>query len=384
MLEETAKRIVRLQVKYPKIVLLIIAFITILLIPGILKVKIEPSLEKVLPDDLPVIKTMNDMRNQFGADMVYIVLEPDYAADVREPEILKYIDALQEKLIKNENILEVSSIASIVKEKDGFIPDSKRKIEAILNEDLRTFKFTNRDYSLTFLQLRTDTGANANLIKKLKFDIKDDIASLEERNPGLKAHVTGFNLIDKATFDIMISDFAFETPLAFVFIGIVVFIVFRSLLKGFIPMVVVMISMIWTTGLIGYFGIVLSSTNIVAAAMLMGLGIDFGIHILYRFYELKAKNSRENALVYTLRESIRALLAAALTTIAAFLSLLSTPLPAIKNFGIILSIGIASALVAAVVALPAVIFLYDRSRDKKIEVKLAKKLGGTEKLQAIF
>ncbi len=306
--------------------------------------------------------------------MVYIVLEPDYAVDVREPKILKYIDALQEKLIKNENILEVLSIASIVKEKDGFISDSKRKIESILNEDPRTFKLTNKDYSLTFLQLRTDTGANANLIKKLKFDIKDDIASLEELNPGLKAHVTGFNLIDKATFDIMISDFAFETPLAFVFIGIVVFIVFRSLLKGFIPMVVVMISMLWTTGMIGYFGIVLSSTNIVAAAMIMGLGIDFGIHILYRFYELKAKNSRENALVYTLRESIRALLAAALTTIAAFLSLLSTPLPAIKNFGIILSIGIASALVAVVVALPAVIFLYDTHIDKNI--KLAKKLGG--------
>ncbi|MBI2135474.1 MMPL family transporter [Candidatus Woesearchaeota archaeon] len=336
MLEETAKKIVKLQVKYPKIVLLIIAFITILLIPGILKVKIEPSLEKVLPEDLPVIKTMNDMRNQFGADMV----------------------------------LEVSSIASIVKEKDGFISDSKRRIELILDEDPRTLKLTNKDYSLTFLQLRTDTGTNANLIKKLKFDIKDDIASLEELNPGLKAHVTGFNLIDKATFDIMISDFAFETPLAFVFIGIVVFIVFRSFLKGFIPMVVVMISMLWTTGMIGYFGIVLSSTNIVAAAMLMGLGIDFGIHILYRFYELKAKNSRENALVYTLRESIRALLAAALTTIAAFLSLLSTPLPAIKNFGIILSIGIASALVAAIVALPVVIFLYDTYIDKNI--KLAK------------
>ncbi len=370
MLEETAEEIVKLQVKYPKIVLLIIAFITLLLIPGIFKVKIEPSLEKVLPDELPVIKTMNDMRNQFGADMVYIVLEPDYAADVREPKILKYIGALQEKLNKNENILEVSSIAGIVKEKNGFIPDSKRKIESILSEDPRTFKLTNRDYSLTFLQLRTDTGANANLIKKLKFNIKDDIASLEELNPGLKAHVTGFNLIDKATFDIMIFDFSFETPLAFVLIGIVVFIAFKSLVKGFIPMIVVMISMLWTTGLIGYFGIVLSSTNIVAAAMLMGLGIDFGIHILYRFYELKAKNSRENALVHTLRESIRALLAAALTTIAAFLSLLSTPLPAIKNFGIILSIGIASALVAAVVALPAVIFLYDTCIDKNI--KLAK------------
>ena len=284
MLEEFAEKIVKLQVKYPKAVLLVILFVTLLLIPGIIKVKIEPSLEKVLPEDLPVIKTMNDMRTQFGADMVYVVLEPDYAADIREPKILKYIDALQGKLIKNENILEVQSIASIVKERNGFIPDSKRKIESILIEDPRTFKFSNKDYSLTFLQLRTDTGTNANLIKKLKFDIKDDIASLEEINPGLKAHTTGFSIIDKATFDIMIFDFSFETPLAFVLIGIVVFIAFKSLVKGFIPMVVVMISMLWTTGMIGYFGIVLSSTNIVAAAMIMGIGIDFGIHILYRFY----------------------------------------------------------------------------------------------------
>ncbi len=370
MLEEMAEKIVKLHVKYPKIVLMAILFVTLLFIPGILKVKVEPSLEKVLPDELPVIKTMNDMRNQFGADMVYIVLEPDYAADVREPKILKYIDALQEKLIKNENILEVSSIAGIVKEKNGFIPDSKRKIESILNEDPGVFRLANRDYSLTFLQLRTDTGTNADLIRKLKFDIKDDIASLEELNPGLKAHTTGFNIIDKATFDIMIFDFTFETPLAFVLIGIVALITFRSLAKGFIPMGVVMISMLWTAGIIGYFGIVLSSTNIVAAAMIMGLGIDFGIHILYRFYELRAGDSRENALASTLRESIRALIAAALTTIAAFLSLLSTPLPAIRNFGIILSIGIASAFVAAVVALPAVIFLYDAYLDKNI--KLAK------------
>ena len=197
MLEETAEKIVKMQVKYPKIILLVILFITLLFVPGILKVKIEPSLEKVLPDDLPVIQTMNDMRSQFGADMVYIVLEPDYAADVREPKILKYIDALQQKLAKDENILEVSSISSIVKEKNGFIPDSKREIEGILSEDPRTFKFVNGDYSLTFLQLRTDTGTNAELIKKLKFDIKDSIESLEELNPGLQAHVTGFNLIDK-------------------------------------------------------------------------------------------------------------------------------------------------------------------------------------------
>jgi len=138
-------------------------------------------------------------------------------------------------------------------------------------------------------------------------------------------------------------------------------------------MVVVMVAMMWTAGLIGYLGIVLSSTNIVAAAMIMGLGIDFGIHILHRFYELKKKMSREEALMHTLRGNIRATLAASLTTSAGFLALLFGSLPAMKNFGIILSIGIISAMIATIVALPAVIFLYDRWKDKKNKVKLAKK-----------
>ena len=377
MLEKFAEKIAGMQVKYPKQVILAIVLITFIFAFGILKIQLEPSLEKVLPQDIPVIETMNDRRIKFGADMVYVVIEPDYASDIRDPKIIKYLDILQNKLITNENILEAISLATIIKENKGFIPDSKQEIKNILDNDLRTYKFANKDYSLTFLQLRADTGANANLITQLKKGIKDDIASLDELNPGTTAHVTGFNIIYKATFDIMISDFAFETPLAFALIGIIVFLFFRSLLKGFIPMVVVMVAMLWTAGLIGYSGIVLSSTNIVAAAMIMGLGIDFGIHILHRFYELKEKMPREKALMNSLKENIAAVAAAAFTTSAGFLALLFGSLPAMKNFGIILSIGIISAMIATIVLLPAVIFLYDGSRDEKLKTKSLAISGGS-------
>ena len=46
MLEEFAEKIVELQVKYPNAVLLVILFVTLLLIPGILKVKIEYARDK--------------------------------------------------------------------------------------------------------------------------------------------------------------------------------------------------------------------------------------------------------------------------------------------------------------------------------------------------
>ena len=132
MLEKFAEKMVGIQVRYPKLVILAILLISFMLMPGILKIQVEPSLEKVLPQAIPVIETMNDMRIQFGADMVYIVIDSDYISDMRDPKIIKYLDVLQNKLITSENILEVTSLATVVKENKGFIPDSMQEIKNIL------------------------------------------------------------------------------------------------------------------------------------------------------------------------------------------------------------------------------------------------------------
>lgn len=365
MMEEFAGKLAKKQVQAPKKFIAAILLITLFLMPGIINIKLEPSLEKVLPTHIPVIETMNDMRAQFGADMIYVLVESESALDVRRPEVISYLDVLSGKIVEDENVLEVQSLATLVKENKGFIPDSYRQIKEILRSDIRTTSFTNPGYSLTFLQVRTDTGANAQLINQVKRDIQDDLDYMDALNPGIKTHITGFNVIDKATFDIMMSDFAFETPLSFIFIGIIVYVTFRSMLKGFLPMVVVMLSMVWTMGLIGYSGLILSSTNIVAAAMIMGLGIDFGVHIVHRFYELKESLPREQAMIDSLKENFRAIVAASLTTTAGFLALLFGSLPAMQNFGIILSIGILSAMFASILALPPVILIYDKTVENK-------------------
>ena len=364
MIEELAERIVKMQLKMPMAFIIVAAIITIALVPGIFKLvgNVEPSLEKVLPQDVEEVKTMNDMRTQFGADMMYLVVKTESPVnDIREPLLLKYIDILSEKLRTQEHILEINNIADIVKEENrGIIPESLIEVKEILRLNPITPRYVNDDYSITIIEIRSDTGNAAEIIKEVVDKIKIDIMSVEELNPGAKIEITGFNAIDKATFEVIISDFGYITIISMVLVGIVVFITFRSFNRGMMPMIVVMTAIIWTMGIIGYLGLTITVVTMVAAAMIMGLGIDFGIHIVYGYFKLKEEKSKTESIKETMKELLRAMIGASFTTIAGFLALLSGVLPAMKILGIILAIGIFNTLIGAIFLLPVILIYYDK------------------------
>ena len=368
-LEKIAEKIVKAQVKAPWMFLAVALVITLVLAPGLMNLfgNVEPSLEKVLPQDIHEVKLMNQMRTEYGADMVYILLyTTNTLADVRNYEVLRYEDLLAQKIRKNDYVLDVVSTADLVKEQNNnILPQSYDEIKNILHLDPRTPLYVKDDYSLAIMQVRTDTGAEADVVKKVIDSIDDDIASLEQYNPGLEAKITGFNAIDKATFEIIISDFILITLFSFILISLTVYFTFRSLTKGLMPMIVVMVAIIWTMGIVGYVGITITVVTMVAAAMLMGLGIDFGIHIVHNFFELRKTLNPEKSLEETMKELLRAMIGSSFTTSAGFLALLFGTLPTMKNLGIILAIGIIATLLGAVFVLPVVVYLYDRSKSKK-------------------
>jgi uncharacterized protein len=364
MIEEIAEKIVKSQVKSPFTYIIIFIILGLIIAPGILKLidNVEPSLEKVLPADIQEVKTMNNMRTQFGADMMYLLVYPQSPIeDIREPEFIKYQNLLVQKIKTREHIEDVNSLTDIVQSKNnGIIPDSLNEIKSLIKNDPMVYQFTNQDYSFSVVRIRSDTGSNANIIKQVVDDIKYDIESLEEYNPGSKIQITGFNAIDKATFEVIMSDFAKITLISMMLVGIVVFITFKSLVKGMLPMIVVMNALLWTMGIAGYLNLTITVVTMVAAAMIMGLGIDFGIHVVHSYYENRKKPRDKNALIKVMKELLRAMVGASLTTIAGFLALLFGVLPAMKTLGIILAIGILNTLIGAVFLLPVVIYIFDK------------------------
>ena len=362
MIEKLAKNITDVQIRRPEIFLGVFAIITLFLIPGIFNLvgNVEPSLEKILPQDIEEVETMNDMRAQFGADMAYLLVYIDGSiVDVREPVFLDYMDALEGKIISYDVVLQTQSLAGEVKMLNGgVIPDSINVVKGLETSQ----RLVNPDYSLAIIQIKSDTGASASRIEYMVEALEDDIASLEVVNPGARVEITGFNAIDRATFKVIMSDFGFITIVSMALVLCVVFITFRSFARGAMPMIAVMIALIWTMGLAGYLNLTITVVSMVAAAMIMGLGIDFGIHMVHTYFENRKKGNSEEALDRTMSELLRAMVGASLTTTAGFLALLFGVLPAMKTLAIILAMGILNTLLGSVFLLPVVVYLYDKKR----------------------
>ena len=117
-LEKFGEKIGELEVRHPKKFLWAIFLVTLLMIPGLFQMKIEPSLEKVLPQDLDVLKDMNYMRDQFGADMIYIVYDVSDSgfSSVLDPKVLKQVEITEKYIEREKNILMVNSFPKMIRD----------------------------------------------------------------------------------------------------------------------------------------------------------------------------------------------------------------------------------------------------------------------------
>ncbi|NUN14835.1 MAG: MMPL family transporter [Myxococcales bacterium] len=91
-------------------------------------------------------------------------------------------------------------------------------------------------------------------------------------------------------------------------------------------------------------------------AILVGLGVDYGIHVLSRFVEAKHRNpTTKEALRDTLKSASPGVVTGGLTTVAAFLAMAFSDFTGMTELAIISATGLAVELVAYLTLLPAVI-----------------------------
>jgi len=138
-------------------------------------------------------------------------------------------------------------------------------------------------------------------------------------------------------------------------------IIFGTFTSALVPIVVVTISVNWLYGTMGYAGLPISTLAGGVAAMVIGIGIDFAIHIMSKFkYERKKGLNVKDSIELAVVETGTALTATSLTTIAAFLAFLTGVMPEMGRFGILMAIGIIFSLIFSLFGLPALLVLEEK------------------------
>ena len=136
-------------------------------------------------------------------------------------------------------------------------------------------------------------------------------------------------------------------------IAILVFIHFRTLSCVALALVPVLIGSIWTLGLMGLLLVPFNPANIMTLAVVIGIGVTNGIHILNRFAE------EQNPSILS-KSTGKAVLVSGLTTVAGFASLIPAQHQGIASLGIVMSAGVAACMVAGLTLLPTLLDLLFR------------------------
>jgi hypothetical protein len=135
---------------------------------------------------------------------------------------------------------------------------------------------------------------------------------------------------------------------------------FRSFRYTLFAVVPLLVGMIWMLGVYPLLGFKLNPINIAVIPLVIGMGIDFGIHLAHRY-----KVEGEIRTVY--RYTGKGVLLSALTTMIGFGSLgLIGTFGSISSMGIILFVGLTACLIAALVVLPALLG-FDRRAERAVQ-----------------
>lgn len=343
MTQTLLERLTTVQEDHAAEVVLFFLFLTLAMIPGMARVDTIVALENMMPSSSAPVEGVNDLRAEgIGKDSIAIQvtagISDEGVQSVTSNRSLQYIQSLSHDV---SDINDVTSVYTPMKQQD--LVDERKQTAVII--------------AYTYVG---DSGPEMERIfKEIEEKAKYD------RPEGIETRISGVPAVQQRLSSMVERDKNVTTAISLLLVFLITFGLFQgSLTSSIMPLIVVALSVVWLYGTMGYLGIPLSTLAGSVAALVIGIGIDYSVHILntYRFH--RRENTVEEALSEAVGETGVAIIATSITTISAFMAFLTGKMPEMHRFGLIMSIGIAYALLFSFFLLPSVFVLEEKIMRK--------------------
>jgi putative drug exporter of the RND superfamily len=208
---------------------------------------------------------------------------------------------------------------------------------------------------------QSDQGAMTDLVKNLR-------SSITATGPpaGMQVHLAGQLAINVDQQKQSGNTGNQVQGAAFIFILILLFLIFRSVLAPFITVIPALLSVLIAGPIIGELGNhglkVSSLSQLLLIVLVLGAGTDYGLFLVFRVREnMRSGQANHDAVVNALTKVGESITFSALTVIAALLSLLAATFQIYSQLGIPLAIGIGVMLLAGLTLLPALLAIFGKA-----------------------
>lgn len=236
---------------------------------------------------------------------------------------------------------------------------------------LTTLSELNSEYLLTsqgkmgfvLLQIAQESGEGFARGSEAIDALRDLIAQAQTRHPETKIGLTGLPVMENDEMRSSQASMTKATLLSLVGVACLFVAGFGGVRHPVMTVLVLLVTIAWS---LGFITLAIGHLNILSisfGSILVGLGIDFGIHYVARYIQLRGslRNSAD-ALSETARSVGPGIITGAVTTAAAFFMAGFTEFSGLAELGIIAGGGVLLCCLGAVVVLPALIHIIDAKR----------------------
>jgi predicted RND superfamily exporter protein len=329
------------------------------------KLEIDADIVRSLPDDDADAKLLKKIGENFGSNnMGVIILETD---NIYQPAVIEHIQLITNTLTEIDGISSVSSLTNIINIKgseygieigklvDEYeLPKTAEAFEKlrtnILNNPMYKGSIVSEDETASLIVFNIENDGNVNLIAK---EVINKTTALEIPE---KLYYIGSPMLVTYISDLMRKDLTTLLPIAFLVIAIVLLLSFRSLSGVILPLLIAVISIVWSLGTMAFLGIKMSMISNNIPIIILAIGSAYTIHVINRVNKVRLEEQHSDTIKTALVYVFIPIMLAALTTIIGFISFIfGSYLDMIVDFGIFTALGTLFACLLSIFFVPAIL-----------------------------
>ena len=354
------------------IILSIIA--TLIMGSGVRFLIIDDDMMKMLPKDLNSKITWDAVQDEFGSTEIIFIAFGRESESVFKSQALADLWSLSEELETLSSVDDVISIstATRIDNIDGFMEiDDLQSAQTLTDEEIDKIKIylgknpnikkqlvsKGEDYLLTIVQPYDDVGLDT---------FRNDIVTAAEAIlNNYQIHFGGTAYITGSVPQLIREDVQSLIKAGILIMVVILLLNLRSLPGVIMVLMVIGFSLVSMMGFMGWIYSITGSDRFLFALLntsmpivLLTIANSDGVHVVTKFFrEMRVTKDVNTAVATTMDSLLIPIFLTSITTIAAFLTMISSPLEPLVGYGICISVGIGWAWFLSSLMLPAVISL---------------------------
>ncbi len=357
------------------------------------KLVIDNDVKNYLPHDLPDYTLLQESEEIYGSEILMDVALTTNNDSILSSDNVNKIRELTQAFETLDNVDKVQSLTNIdyLTSENGSMVATTLVADDFSNskEELQEIKEKLVDWQEMYdgIIISKDMRGSQIIItidKEItpeQMDILyDQIATIVNQHNSLDLEITmaGDPVLSQKAREYMNTDLTGLIPLVTIILMLCLFFSFKKFEGMLLPVITVLISTVWDIGLMAltkaHFTVVSSCLPVV----LIAVGSAYGIHVLNHYYEMISKekgvvsHQRQTAIVNEAMKAIKGpVILAGITTIAGFISTITSPVIPLKTFALYSAIGVTIALVLSLVFIPSLLIVKSlKGENKRIQKRI--------------